>query len=162
MSSSLAIPLPQPAVYLGYREVQLCMACQDFLCFQMLCLGLLLTLMPLSLRCRLLSHLIRAPMHSSSSHSLQDTPKTPMPNPSTSHQLAPPLCLTVACLDLTMFPLLSRGFNSFSTPVLGLPKRTLSLSNTQMICPPPQEQSLFLTDPQNFLLSLLVPYQTPF
>jgi hypothetical protein len=75
--------------------VWLCMACQDFLCFQMLCLGLLFPLMPPFLRSRLLSPLIGAPLHSSSSNSVQDSPNTPMPNPSTSYQLGPPLCLTV-------------------------------------------------------------------
>ena len=138
--------------------MQLCMTCQDFLCFQVLCLGLLFPLMPHSLSCRLLSYLIKGPVHSSSSHSVQHTPKTPISNPCTLHN---GILLSTSQWP-NLFLLLSRGFNSFSTPVLGLPKRTMILSNAQTTCPPAQEQSLFLTVPQNFLLSLHIPTQNSF
>jgi hypothetical protein len=146
--------------------VQLCMTCQDFLCFQVLCLGLLFPLMPHSLSCRLLSYLIKGPVHSSSSHSVQHTPKTPISNPCTLHN---GILLSTSQWP-NLFLLLSRGFNSFylfiylfiylfvclfvcfyyifssiTFPMLSqkshsclgaASKRTLILSNTQITCPP--------------------------
>lgn len=156
MSSVHGHPPASACCVLGLQMSAALPGLQASLSFQMLCFGPQFPLMPQVLSRRLLSvsnlHqllscLTGAPLHSSSSHCVQDTPHTPEPNPSTSQQLGLPLPHS----GLTCF-------NSFSTPVLRLPPRDPWASPIpRSFAPPPQEAQPFVHSPPEIPLFTACP-----